>query len=131
MRKVILCLVVLCVIVSLSVFEFLNFTGYSYQDGVWLSNEQFIKIAAAHAVARSRGTYAYASADDLMRRNPQCCTVDRDKQTAWRIIGWYIVVTEVIYQINDKGRQKYYQEYCWMDSAGRILDYAGTETSVP
>jgi hypothetical protein len=112
------------------IVEILNFTGFSYERGEWLSNKELIAIAVNDAAAQSRGTFNYQSGDELLKRNPQCCSVNRGRQVMWRLIGWYVVRVQVDYQINDAGDSKYYHEYYWMNASGDILDTEGTGTAV-
>jgi hypothetical protein len=109
--------------------EILNFTGFSYDRSAWLSDDALITIAADDAAGRNRGTYRYKSGSDLIALNKRCCSVDRDQEILWRIIGWYIVRVEINYRITDAEKENYCHAYYWIDASGKIRDFEGTTMS--
>jgi hypothetical protein len=44
----------------------LNFSGFSYKNGSWLSDRDLIRIAADEEASSKRGTYRYSSGEDLI-----------------------------------------------------------------
>ena len=63
---------------------YLNATGFCYRESRYLTNKQLISVAAIEAVKTNRAYAAieqrieYASATDLIARNPDCCIVIKD-----------------------------------------------------
>jgi hypothetical protein len=123
------------ILVSLLAIEALNFSGFSYAERRWLSDEELIAIAANHAASFDRGSIRYASGAELLALNPGCCVVDRyDREwgeVAWRVVGWYNAVVEMNYEINLGGDAPYYDALFAISASGEIREFAGVESPSP
>lgn len=119
---------------SLASLVALNLSGFSYAHGRWLSDEEFLQIAANTAAARRLGNVIYASGEALITANPGCCHVLREgdqwSDESWRFLGWYIVIVRLRYRISSPGspdEEKYYSHRMAIGASGRIYDETGTK----
>lgn len=65
------------VAIAVAVFEILNFSGFSYRNLNWLSDDEIISIAAESLAKQDLGGIQYQSGAELVSSNPNCCVVFR------------------------------------------------------
>jgi hypothetical protein len=122
---------------------YLNATGFCYRESRYLTNKQLISAAAIEAVKTNRAYAAieqrieYASATDLIARNPDCCIVIKDvgDQSADpflrdvapdRIFGSYVLAVEVIYRARQDGPKPFDHHTYYLGACAERLDYSGS-----
>src|SRR5260370_20421831 len=87
---------------AIGMVECLNFTGFCYPQGRYLSDQELIDIAIKsrlqyQGAENPEANKIYRSAEDFRSQNPGCCAVDRSRQavpdaTLSRILGFYVSV---------------------------------------
>jgi hypothetical protein len=97
-------------------FETLNFTGYCYGQGRWLSDEEFIGVAVARHVA---GSNAVAS-----KLEAECCHLYRwphsNLAPHWetfltRLFAWYVVEVGIV---SDR-----HESMTFISACGEVIDH--------
>jgi hypothetical protein len=101
--------------------------AYNYQKR--LSDRELVLIAAADAARHHR---QYASADDLILRNPGCCIALHSNHD-WlrfpnRLYEDGVSVVQMDYVIRENPKLFFFEEFA-IDSDGKILDTRGYETT--
>lgn len=115
------------------IFEALNFSGFSYSKFRWLSDAEFLRIAADHAARRKSREINYRDGSDLLRSNPSCCVVKRHGHWfvnySTRLLGWYVVVVELNYKAATSPKYPNYCQDIFLSAGGQILRDMGMECS--
>ena len=122
-------------LVPLVLFEYLNFTGFCYGQGRYYSDEELVDAAITYNLSKYGSDPAikkrYESIGELGRQNPECCTIHRyghwSLDPIWvRAFGFYIVVVEVWYRVNEtSGAASFYDSLVSFDACGKIVDTTG------
>lgn len=122
---------------------YLNATGFCYRESRYLTDVQLISVAANEAVRTNRAYAAieqrieYASATDLISRNPDCCLVIKDvgEESADpflrdvapdRIFSSYVFAVEVIYRARQEGPKPFDHHTYYLGACAERLDYSGS-----
>ncbi|KRQ07497.1 hypothetical protein AOQ71_23270 [Bradyrhizobium manausense] len=123
--------------------EYLHATGFCYRDARYLTDEELIRVAADEAVRTNRAYEAieqrieYASATDLIARNPDCCVAIKDESEQSddpilrdiapdRVFGPYVLAIEVIYRAKQDGPKPFDHHTYYLGACGERLDYSGS-----
>jgi hypothetical protein len=118
-------------VVLLFAAEVLIFSGFSFGQIRWVSDEELIGKAADVAADLKIGNVVYQSGDDLLHKNPTCCQVYRFSHDwnhlLWRLIGWYVVVAEVHFRTNESTEYPFYNLEVAFSASGKRLDNRGIE----
>jgi hypothetical protein len=139
MRRTAVIIVAVLLTGSLTVFESLNFTGFCYRQGRYLSREEFLDAAVRANLARhgpqNQRTKSYSSLADFYRLNPNCCAMHFwghhfSAPIFVRLIGLYMAVAEIFYRTNDAaGVDNFYRSFVFINACGDVLRIGGEPQS--
>lgn len=140
MKRAAIALLILLSVLAVS--QYLNFTGFCYAEGRWLSDADLIRGAIEYTLRRAppRGSddIKYSSVDDFLERNRDCCRVlrhDREEFEGiadghWvRVFGWYILTVKVWYQMKVVGPNNFADSTVVMTSCGEFSERYAFVTS--
>jgi hypothetical protein len=122
--------------VALAVLQYLNFSGFCYEQGRFYSDRELEDIAIREQMklqdsSNPERNHVYKSAEDFRAENPGCCRVFRSgnmlpDSILVRIVGWYVSDTEVAYRANDsRGKYSFYLSDTFMNACGKRLETHG------
>ena len=127
----------IAIIAGLMLFTFveaLNFSGFCYSTGRYLSDDEMIWAAVKYNSGRppfEGDREEYASLQELYERNPRCCSVDRSGEGRFmdgpwvRLFGWYVVLVNARYKFLTSGEKVIYNSDIGMNACGMVLDRFG------
>lgn len=106
--------------------------GFCFTKFARPSDELYIIRAANHSLAvnRAENERPYASAKDLQQQNPNCCSVSRFSGLLTvdvlvnRLLGNFYVITELRYQIVQKGVTRTFEEAFFVNACGAVTRHA-------
>jgi hypothetical protein len=121
---------------ALGSIEYLNFTGFCYTQGRYLSEMELLDVGMQFAVHRQDKNTAdrnvmYGSLREFRERNPKCCTISRQTSASAtpildRILGYYVCDVEVYYLATDATPvNNFYRLILSMNACGKIVDIRG------
>jgi hypothetical protein len=133
---------IVIVLLLLACFEFLNFTGFCYSQGRYLSDQELVEIAIKRNVPslsgtrESTGNNMYTSLEDFYRQNPDCCELAKwghhfTNNIAVRFFGFYVAVAEIWYRVSSGEKYNYYDSYVLMNACGKIVGTKGIQKESP
>jgi hypothetical protein len=129
-------LVFLC---GLAVLQYLNFTGFCYGAGRYLSDQELLDLAiesklARQSVGNPETNRLYKSVEEFRSQNPQCCELVRTgheiiDSIISRLFGFYVSVARLHYKANESPEiDNYYAADISMSACGRVLKSQGMPT---
>ncbi|MGE3249943.1 MAG: hypothetical protein AB7J28_02250 [Hyphomonadaceae bacterium] len=121
-----------------ALFLILNLNNFCFTRLRFVSDEELLRITVADLLARERGEIVYRSAEDLLRRNPDCCSVSGSiiqapgiaRSEDWLNWLWHRRQVHVRYRIRDTNSPAapaFYEAYSFRDNCGTDLDAYGIE----
>lgn len=126
------------------VVVYLNFSGFCYSKGQYLSDEDLIHAAVQDVLNRQSRDDAshirYDSVEQFIRQNPACCIVRRSDRGGlenvlegrWaRLFGLYVLVVDIWYQAKPVGPSNYYELSIAMTSCGNVTERTRSLNSRP
>jgi hypothetical protein len=122
---------------ALALVQYLNFSGFCYSQVRFLPDSELLARAIQYDLKNppiGEGQISYASIDEFLTRNPNCCLLHRHGGSLldgildgpWvRIFGWYIAVADVWYKFREDGPRNYYHSAIAVDSCGKVRERLG------
>jgi hypothetical protein len=137
--KRLLFIAILALAAIVMAIEFLNFTGFCYSKGRFLTEEELVDRAIQFAMHRQdRNTMdrniVYGSLEEFRERNPGCCTLSKWASASTypildRLLGYYVCDAEIYYVANTAPNGNFYDLILSVDACGKIVDIRGMAQS--
>lgn len=120
--------------VTFGVIEYLNFSGFCYAKGRYLSDDELIRSAIEYSLKQQpseASNIRYDSVEEFISRNSDCCVIRKENRGEFenvldgrwiRLIGVYVLVIDVWYQFKEAGPNNYYDSSIAMTSCGNVTE---------